>query len=172
MSAEVDAPRHLAARLAQSDVLAEAFRSVEPAYPHEGCGFIFEQDGTLELVPTRNLASELHAKNPEAHPRDGADWFEPDMKPWLRAVRRGAEPRVVLHSHPDVGAYFSVSDRRSAVYVDDDGLSQERNPGVVHLVISVRGGAADGAKLFSFSTALRDFVEVAEFDAAGGLVSG
>jgi len=48
-----------------------------------------------------------------------------------------------------------------ALYTDDEGVTAERNPGVLHLVVSVRQGVADGAALFGFDEALGDFVEFA-----------
>lgn len=161
----------LAARLVQAGLLPEIYRAVEPAYPHEGCGFVFEApDGTLVNLPTANRAQALHEKDPERYPRGGADWFEPDMKPWLRAVREGLGPRMIYHSHPEVGAYFSKGDHDSAVVRLEDGAEVERNPGVLHMVVSVRSGRADGAKLFEFEPRAGRFVAIAEFDAAGRLV--
>lgn len=74
---------------------------------------------------------------------------------------------VIYHSHPDVGAYFSNADYESAVLVLDDGLVLERNPGVCHLVVSVRGGNADGSKLFRFNDETSAFDQIAEYDAQG-----
>ncbi len=160
----------LAADLARRGLLAPIYRSVEPAWPHEGCGFVFERDGALEVVPTINRAQALHERDPERYPRGGADWFEPDMKPWLMAERTGAMPRVIYHSHPEVGAYFSQGDHDSAVFVDDDGQVFERHPGVAHIVVSVRGGHADGAAMFRYDADSTAFVEVARFDEKGALV--
>lgn len=154
--------------LAASGLVPSIYRAVEPAYPHEGCGFVFEEaGGALVNLPTENRAQLLHEKDPERHPRGGADWFEPNMKPWLRAAREGGTPRLIYHSHPEVGAYFSDGDHDSAVVVLEDGTTIERNPGVDHMVVSVRGGRADGAKLFRFDASTARFVAIAEFDAAG-----
>lgn len=161
----------LAQRLASQNLVAEIYRAVEPAWPEEGCGFVFEAaDGTLLVLPTINRAPELHRRDPERYPRGGADWFEPDMKPWFRAVREGATPRVIFHSHPEVGAYFSQGDHDSAVMHDDDGKVVERNPGVFHIVVSVRQSVADGAKMFRFNALTGTFDEIAVFDSAGTLV--
>ncbi len=158
--------------LAQSGLVPDMYRAVEPAYPHEGCGFGFEIDGALAHLPTVNRAQQLHEKDPERYPRGAADWFEPDMKPWLRAQREGGVPRLIYHSHPDVGAYFSQGDYDSAVVRTESGEVVERHPGVHHMVVSVRAGRADGAKLFLFDTATATFAMVAEFDESGALVPG
>jgi hypothetical protein len=66
-----------------------------------------------------------------------------------------------------VGAYFSESDHDSAVLVLDGGLVLERNPGVCHLVVSVRAGRAENSHLFQFNDDTSAFDPVAEFDANG-----
>lgn len=167
MSELIPKPR-LAGALVERGLLPTIYRSVEPAFPHEGCGFVFESSGgELRVEPTINRAQALHEKDPVRYPRGGADWFEPDMKPWLRAMREGDTPRVIYHSHPEVGAYFSKGDYDSAVMRLDDGRVVERNPGVLHLVVSVRAGTADGAKLFGFNAETRAFDCIAEFDTDG-----
>jgi len=143
-------------------LIDEVYAAVAPAYPSEGCGFVFEDEtGALRVLPADNLAKGRGAVDVDGGLRTAADWFEPDMRPWLRAERAGWTARVIFHSHPDVGAYFSKSDRAMALFTDDEGLIVERNPGLLHLVVSVRQGVADGAALFGFDEALRDFVELA-----------
>ena len=159
----------VADRLSAEAVLPDVYASVEPAWPQEGCGFVFldpEQD-RLVVLPTANRAEELHARFPDRYPRGGADWFEPDMKPWLRALRAGWTPLVIYHSHPEVGAYFSSSDQEMAVMRDDEGHLQPRHAGVFHLVVSVRQGKADGAKLFTFEHQRSCFVPCAAYDSEG-----
>lgn len=164
--------QQVARALEAQRLVPEIYRAVEPAYPHEGCGFVFAFDDELKVLPTKNRAQQLHEIDPERYPRGGRDWFEPDMKPWLRAEREGGVPVVIFHSHPDVGAYFSEGDRSSAVVKDNDGQLVERNPGVHHIVVSVRDpGNADGAKMFTWDANGRAFVEAASFDADGRLVS-
>lgn len=159
--------RSLAASFATAGLVPQMYRHVEPAYPHEGCGFVFADGGRLYVLPTENRAQLLHEKDPARYPRGGADWFEPDMKPWLRASREGHTPRAIFHSHPDVGAYFSQGDHDSAVVVDAEGTVRERHPGLVHVVVSVRRGEADGAAVFRFNADHSAFVEVGRYDAAG-----
>ena len=158
--------------LLASGLLPSLYRHVEPAYPHEGCGFVFrDPDGALVHLPTENRAQLLHEKDPERYPRGGSDWFEPNMKPWFQAVRAGSTPAVIYHSHPEVGAYFSQGDYDSAVQTTEDGAVVERHPGVLHLVVSVRSGRADGSVLFRFNTDTATFDPIARFDEAGGLAS-
>lgn len=160
----------LAKRLVEQHRLPEIYRSVEPAWPHEGCGFVFAFDDELRVLHAKNRAQELHEKFPEEYPRTAVDWFEPDMKPWLQASRAGGTPTIIFHSHPDVGAYFSDSDREMARQPTEDGELVERNPGVRHIVVSVRKGRADGALMFAWNADTKDFDQVAAFDKNGQLV--
>lgn len=155
--------------LLSAEIVVEMYRVVEPAWPHEGCGFVFESamDGVWKVIPTQNRAQLLHEKDPERYPRGAGDWFEPDMKPWFRAVRDGSSPVIIFHSHPDGEAYFSEDDVESALFRDDAGGVRERHEGVWHMVISVRQARALGAALFIFSAGSRSFVEVARFDQQG-----
>lgn len=162
----------LAKNLVQQNRLPEIYRSVEPAWPHEGCGFVFTFEDELRVLPTKNRAQELHERFPEQYPRSAVDWFEPDMKPWLQASREGGTPTIIYHSHPDVGAYFSDSDREMARQPNDEGVLVERNPGVKHIVVSVRKGKADGALMFAWNEQTRDFDQVAAFDENGQLLEG
>jgi proteasome lid subunit RPN8/RPN11 len=151
------------------DLIVELYRVVEPAWPHEGCGFVFERsmDGVWTVLPTQNRAQLLHEKDPERYPRGGSDWFEPDMKPWIRAVRDGDIPRMIFHSHPEGEAYFSAGDIDSALFRDEEGRLRERHEGVLHLVVSVRQGQAREAALFIFDAETQQFAEIARFDALG-----
>lgn len=154
-------------QLAGAGRITEVYRAVEPAYPEEGCGFVFEdEDGALHVLGTKNRATQLHEMDPEQYPRDGRDYFEPDMKPWLQSVRKGWTPRMIFHSHPDIGAYFSATDIAQAV-IEDEGKVFERNPGAAHMVVSVVEGKAVVAKVFRFDTERSEFEEVAAFDADG-----
>ena len=62
--------------------------------------------------------------------------------------------RVFVHSHPDVGAYFSREDKEKAL---PEGRPSW--PGVDYLVVSCRGGTVDDAKLYSWDPARGDFQE-------------
>lgn len=160
----------LAQQLVAQHRLPEIYRSVEPAWPHEGCGFVFRFEDELRVLPTKNRAQMLHERFPEEYPRGAEDWFDPDMKPWLQAERAGGTPTIIYHSHPEVGAYFSPSDRKMARLTNENGEVVERNPGVQHIVVSVRQGKADGALMFAWNEETRDFDQVAAFDIDGQLV--
>jgi len=71
------------------------------------------------------------------------------------AEEAGGALVVIVHSHPDVGAYFSKEDRDMAL----GGGSEPLWPGVDYLVVSCRRGEVDGAKLFSWDAGRSDFRE-------------
>jgi len=78
--------------------LAEVYAAVAPAYPSEGCGFVFEDEtGALRVLPADNLAKGRGGVDVDGGVRTAADWFEPDMRPWLRAERAGWTPRIIFH---------------------------------------------------------------------------
>lgn len=70
------------------------------------------------------------------------------------AEARGDELLVVYHSHPDAGAYLSRTDVSAAL----DGDGAPLWPGVSHLVVSVRDGAAREAALYAFDAGSGSFV--------------
>jgi proteasome lid subunit RPN8/RPN11 len=59
----------------------------------------------------------------------------------------------IVHSHPDVGAYFSKEDKDMAL----GGGAEPLWPGVRYVVISVRAGRVDGARLYSWDPSRGDF---------------
>ena len=71
------------------------------------------------------------------------------------AESNGGALAVIVHSHPDVGAYFSKEDREMALGGGDEPLW----PGVQYLVISCRRAGVDAARLFTWDAARRDFIE-------------
>ena len=74
----------------------------------------------------------------------------------LEAVdRSGGRLWGIVHSHPDVGAYFSSEDRDMALGGGEEPLW----PGVRYLVVSVRGGQVEGARLYAWDNSRHDFWE-------------
>jgi proteasome lid subunit RPN8/RPN11 len=72
-----------------------------------------------------------------------------------QADRAGGRLVAIMHSHPDVGAYFSREDREMAL----GGGSEPLWPGVQYLVVSVRNGLVDDARLYTWEAARGDFSE-------------
>jgi proteasome lid subunit RPN8/RPN11 len=137
-------------------------------YPHESCGVVLTRAAERRLMPCRNIQNELHAKDPEHHPRDARTAYYIDPQDLLRLGRlegEGFAVAVIYHSHIDAGAYFSETDRRQALFGDEPMY-----PGATYIVASVRGDP-DGARVdataaFRWDEGRRDFVEVGLEDAA------
>jgi proteasome lid subunit RPN8/RPN11 len=101
-------PAHLAAIYAQA----------RAEFPKECCGYILGEGSAAELVACTNRQDRLHALDPAAHPRTAEDGYNIGGAELLRLVRsfESERPaRIIYHSHPRVGAYFSEEDTRAAL---------------------------------------------------------
>jgi proteasome lid subunit RPN8/RPN11 len=137
-------------------------------YPAESCGVIVRRDQERRLVRCRNIQNELHAKDPERHPRDARTAYYIDPADLLRIGRMEGEGfgvAVIYHSHVDAGAYFSETDKRNALVGDEPAY-----PDAIYLVTSVMGGRVDATAAFRWDAARRDFVAVSMED--GSNVAG
>ena len=128
------------------------------AYPGECCGVLTSDgSGALRYVPIDNVAGTSAAQGTsERTVRDG---YVMDPKGLMAALdeaeRAGGGLAAIVHSHPDVGAYFSAEDRRAALGGGEEPLW----PGIEYVVISCRSGAVDAARLYRWDAAARDFHE-------------
>ena len=66
--------------------------------------------------------------------------------------QRDHQIRVIYHSHPDVGAYFSKKDREDALW-----NGYPRFPDVLYLVCGIHKGKQDGAVVSEFDYQTKDF---------------
>jgi len=127
--------------------LAPLLRHLEQAAPNEGCGVILSGPGGHTLVPMENAYDRYKAIDPEGFPRTARTAYYLDPREWMRVQDRaeaeGATVTCIVHSHVDVGAYFSAEDRAMAA---PEG--QPLFPDVSYLVVAVDGGRATGARLF------------------------
>ncbi len=118
---------------------APLLRHLEAEYPREGCGLILgvSLEGPWRLHPMRNAVEASRAATAYA--------FEP--REWLvvnrEADARGERILCVYHSHVDTEAYFSSEDREWAAPHGAPVL-----PGVSYLVVSVRSGRAEVARMY------------------------
>jgi [CysO sulfur-carrier protein]-S-L-cysteine hydrolase len=131
-------------------------------YPHESCGVIITRGAERRLFPCRNVQNELHAKDPERHPRDARTAYYIDPQDLLRLGRlegEGFAVAVIYHSHIDAGPYFSETDRRQALFSDEPMYPQ-----ATYVVSSVRGVGedprVDATAAFRWDPGRRDFVAV------------
>jgi len=137
--------------------LEQIARHARDTYPAECCGLLLAgAGGEIRFQPIANVAGTKEgAVTSERTQRDG---YVMEPKALLDALesteRAGGRLWAIVHSHPDVGAYFSSEDRRVALGGEDEPLW----PGVRYLVVSVRAGRVDGARLYAWDASARDFL--------------
>ena len=135
------------------DVLRAIAAHARATYPAECCGLLLEDGaGAVRFQPIANIAGAS-----ETSKRTVKDGYVMDPKALLSALdateQAGGRLIAIIHSHPEVGAYFSREDREMAL----GGGSEPLWPGVRYMVVSVRGGAVDDARLYSWDPGLGDF---------------
>ena len=123
-------------------------------YPGESCGLIFVRGTERLLLRCRNDQDAKHAADPQRYPRDARTAYyihADDLKRIARFEAQGFSMAVIYHSHVDVGAYFSPTDRKQALvsgYLDQ-----------VYLVTSVVAGRVEATKAFCWDAGPGEFVE-------------
>ncbi|MFL5310603.1 MAG: Mov34/MPN/PAD-1 family protein [Myxococcales bacterium] len=127
-------------------------------YPAECCGLVLAaRDGSLRFLPIANVAGSAAAAGTSE--RTGRDGYVMDPKAVLAALAKaeqeGGRLAAIVHSHPDVGAYFSREDREMAL----GGGIEPLWPGVQYLVISCKDTGVDAARLYTWDSARVDFAE-------------
>jgi proteasome lid subunit RPN8/RPN11 len=80
----------------------------------------------------------------------------------MESISSSRPVKVIYHSHPDVGAYFSDEDTRAALGREPDETAEPQYP-VDHIVIDAQSDHIAGAKLFRWSPSTRTFVQAAEY---------
>jgi [CysO sulfur-carrier protein]-S-L-cysteine hydrolase len=138
--------------------LEQIARHARETYPAECCGLLLaDAKGDLRFQPIPNVAGT--AAGVATSERSQRDGYVMDPKALLQALeateRAGGQLWAIVHSHPDVGAYFSREDRHMALGGGEEPLW----PGVRYLVVSVRGKRVDGARLYTWDGSKRDFLE-------------
>jgi len=141
------------------DIAAAIAAHGERAYPDEACGLVLGSASELVRVePMKNVQDRYNRLDPVRFRRTARAAFRFDELERMRALERaeqdGLVERIVYHSHPDAGAYFSPEDRAGVVI---DGV--ELLPGVVHVVISIVGGKAGAMAAFRYDPSSARFDE-------------
>ncbi|MCE6997436.1 EamA family transporter [Saccharothrix sp. S26] len=134
--------------------LAEVYRHVLARYPAEACGFI-RASGVKDCVNVIEDRPGVYDRESRTGYAFGVD----DLRE-LEDSFDGDDPvRVIYHSHPDAGAYFSDEDHRFAVY--------EGTPvyPVRHLVVDTSREEVLGSRLFDFDAGLGRYTAIATFGA-------
>lgn len=122
--------------------LAKIYAQARAEFPNEACGYLLGSGQDATLVQCTNRQDQLHALDPEAHPRTAANGYNIGGKELLRLVRSlesDTPVTIIYHSHPRVGAYFSGEDTRAAL-----GAAYP----VEYLVVDVQPDGVPGSILF------------------------
>ena len=127
-------------------------------YPRESCGVVLTRGRARQLIKCRNIQDQLHAKDPQRHPRDARTAYFIDPQDLLKIGRLegdGFDVAVIYHSHVDAGAYFSPTDKQQAL-IDGEPMY----PAATYIVTSVVGGRAEASAGFRWNGVERDFTPV------------
>lgn len=118
-------------------------------YPLEACGMLLGRGGCVEeAFNCRNAAAGERARRFLLEPADQIEGMRVGRE-------RGLEVVGYYHSHPDERAYFSKSDVEGAW------------PGVLNVVLSVRGGERGEARAFVMADGVVTEEELSPMAAAG-----
>jgi len=128
-------------------------------YPSECCGIVTGSASSQRVHPCRNRQDELHAKDPEHHPRTSREAYDIDRNEMERifadAAAKGEQVVCFYHSHIDCGAYFSAMDKEVLTVFGEPEL-----PGAVHVVVSVQDRQVKELSGYLWDEKKRDFVAV------------
>jgi [CysO sulfur-carrier protein]-S-L-cysteine hydrolase len=128
-------------------------------YPSECCGIVTGTGAVQRVHRCRNRQDELHARDPEHHPRTSREAYDIDraeMEAVFRdAAAQGEEVLAFYHSHIDCGAYFSAMDREVLTV-----FGEPEFPGSVHVVVSVQDRTVREICGYRWDAGRQDFVAV------------
>ena len=112
-------------------------RQAVAEYPSECCGIVTGNASAQHVHPCRNRQDELHAKDPETHPRTSREAYDIDRNDMAQifadAGAKGEHVVCFYHSHIDCGAYFSRMDKDVLTV-----FGEPEFPEAVHVVVSVQ----------------------------------
>ncbi len=141
-------------------ILEEINLHAEKEYPSECCGWILKLgDERLKYIPSENLQDKYHALDPGLYPRTSKDAFLVNtlkLSKDIKAVsHEGGGLFSIVHSHIDVGAYFSNEDKKQMAEPD---MSTSIFSSECYLVVSVNKGIASDKAVFYFDKNKKDFL--------------
>lgn len=146
-------------RLSKTSIDAISKQAVSE-YPSECCGIVTGNASSQRAHPCRNRQDELHAKDPELHPRTSREAYDIDRNEMERifadAKAAGEQVLCFYHSHIDCGAYFSKMDREVLTV-----FGEPEFPHAVHVVVSVQDRTVREIAGFLWDGSKQDFVAVA-----------
>jgi proteasome lid subunit RPN8/RPN11 len=135
-------------------------RQAVAEYPSECCGIVTGNASAQRVHPCRNRQDELHAKDPEQHPRTSREAYDIDRNEMERifadAASKGEQVICFYHSHIDCGAYFSKMDKEVLTV-----FGEPEHPGAVHVVVSVQDRQVKEMAGYRWDGEKHDFVTIA-----------
>ncbi len=140
-------------------VYQQICQQAEAEYPSESCGWVIKQaDGSQVYHPAENLQDKYHKLDPEAYPRTSKEAFLMNTLKLTRsideAVAAGGSLYSIVHSHIDVGAYFSAEDKHQMSRDDEEVYPSEN-----YLVVAVKEKKIDANAVFYYDQQKKDFIE-------------
>lgn len=133
-------------RLTQETVAAMRRQAIAE-YPSECCGIVTGTAARQHVHPCRNRQDELHARDPERHPRTSREAYDIDRNEMERifaeAAAAGEQVVALYHSHIDCDAYFSRMDREVQTV-----FGEPEFPEAMQVVVSVQQGEVREIKGF------------------------
>ena len=166
MSSETAAsPADTALPTIPQPLLDAIYAHARETYPDECCGFLMAPQGSPaidEVRPCVNEQNRYHALDPQRFPRTAREAYYlggKDLRFLLESVSSQRPVKIIYHSHPDVGAYFSAEDTRAALGREPDDSAEPLYP-VDHIVIDAQADHVAEAKLFRWDGRQRSFVHV------------
>jgi proteasome lid subunit RPN8/RPN11 len=149
-----------------SEVLAEVYREARRAFPFECCGWLA---GPADSPMVNAVRSCENAQDSGAHPTQAGRGAETayvitgsDLLALNHSLDSDMPAKVIFHSHPNGGAYFSPTDREVATSPWGDGPAYP----VQQLVVGIDSERVVEAALFDWDDGAGDFVEIARFEGA------
>jgi proteasome lid subunit RPN8/RPN11 len=144
--------------LTRETVAAISKHAVEE-YPAECCGIVTGSASSQRVHACRNQQDELHARDPERHPRTSREAYDIDRHEMERiladAAAQGEQVIAFYHSHIDCGAHFSQMDKDVLTVFGEPEL-----PGAIHVVVSVQDRQVKELWGYVWNSEKRDFVRV------------
>jgi adenylyltransferase/sulfurtransferase len=135
-------------------VLEEIYVHADSGYPEEVVGFVvgpLEAPAGDEVRRCLNLQSTEKARAivPGRSAERAYELGPKDQLFLARSERAARQVKIIYHSHPDVGAYFSGTDREVALM----GGDEPAYGWVQYLVVDAQKDGARGCKLFAWDPA-------------------
>ena len=146
-----------------AEVLAEVYREARRAFPFECCGWLA---GPADSPIADVVRSCENAQDSGTHPTQAERSAErayvitgSDLLALNHSLDSDTPAKVIYHSHPNGGAYFSPTDREVATSPWGDGPAYP----VQQLVVGITETRVEEAALFAWSDEEGGFAEIARY---------